>query len=330
MSAEQVQTETNDGLAVRTDAPERRIFTHDGRRIDATTDRSKIIAHDFLNPGFQRQDELRKLEELYGKFIEQLTMRLSTFLRMECVVKLAEINSATFARFAETMKETTHVSLFQVEPLPGIGVLEMSLPVSLSIADRMLGGKGRIGDTTRSLTEIEVALLEDVMQLILTEWTRQFPERETAIAPAIIGHDSTGRFLQTSEPETVHIVMRADVTLGETTGRLQLGVPFETMEPILAQMDAAQVRAIEIKPKANVAWRTQFNGIHVPVVAEWIVRDMRVGDVIALKPGDVLEMNSEMIAQTHVRLANTSGFIGTAGVEDGHVAVQLTQRKATE
>jgi len=41
-------------------------------------------------------------------------------------------------------------------------------------------------------------------------------------------------------------------------------------------------------------------------------------------------MDRQLIARTHVKLSNTTGFIGTAGIENGRVAVQLTQRKTTE
>jgi hypothetical protein len=57
---------------------------------------------------------------------------------------------------------------------------------------------------------------------------------------------------------------------------------------------------------------------------------MAIGEVIQLRPGDILEMSRELIARTLVKLSNTTGFIGTAGVEDGRVAVQLTQRKTLE
>ena len=59
-------------------------------------------------------------------------------------------------------------------------------------------------------------------------------------------------------------------------------------------------------------------------------KEMSVGEVIQLRPGDILEMSRDLIAQTNVRLSNATEFIGTAGVEDGRVAVQLTKRKTLE
>jgi flagellar motor switch protein FliM len=305
------------------------IYAHTGRRIDNEVNRSAIEVYNFRNPGFLRQGDLRQLELLHQKFVEHLSARLSTFLRMECAVRMIKFGSSTFSGFADSMKGTTHLTLFQVEFLRGIGILDMSLPLSLAIADRMLGGKGRLTESDRSLTEIEVALLEDVAQLILVEWTHQWPEQEMTFTPSIMGHDTSGRFLQTAEADVIHVTIQAEVILGECIGQLRMGIPFPMVEPIVKLMAMARLKGSDARTP-SVEWRRPFNSINVPVVAEWAVKEIAIGDVIKLRPGDVLEMNRELISQTRVRLSDTIGFIGTAGVEDGHVSVQLTHRKITE
>jgi len=311
------------------DTAEPPIFAPDGRRIDSEVDRAAIETYNFRNPGFLRQSDLRQLELLHQKFVEHLSARLSTFLRMECVVKMVKFGSSTFSGLTETMRGATHLTLFQVEFLRGIGILDISLPLSLAIADRILGGKGRLNDSNRSLTEIEVALLEDVAQLILVEWTHQWPEQEMTFTPSIMGHDTSGRFLQTAEADVVHVTIQTEVVLGECVGQLKMAIPFAMVEPIVKLMAVARLKGTDAKSHI-IEWRSPFNGINVPVIAEWVVKDMAVGDVIKLRPGDLLEMPRDLIAQTRVRLSNTLGFMGTAGVEDGRVAVQLTQRKIAE
>jgi flagellar motor switch protein FliM len=327
--SEEAESEALEEADAESGSPKLPIFAHDGKRIEAEVDRSTIETYNFRNPGYLRQGDLRQLELLHQKFVEHLSARLSTFLRMECLVKMVKFGSATFSRLIEMMKGTSHISLFQVEFLRGVGILDLSLPLSLAIADRMLGGKGSLSEATRSLTEIEVALLEDVAQLILVEWTQQWPEQEISFTPTVVGHDTSGRFLQTAEADVVHVTILAEVVLGECVGQLQMGIPFAMVEPIVKLMATARLKGGDAKAR-TIAWRVPFNGINVPVVAEWIVKEMSVGEVIQLRPGDVLEMSRDLIAQTNVRLSNATEFIGTAGVEDGRVAVQLTKRKTLE
>jgi len=329
MSEAPVQSEKEEEKEAPAGASGTPIYAFDGRRIDTELDRAQIETYNFRNPGFLRQGDLRQLELVHQKFVEHLSARLSTFLRMECVVKMLKFGSSTFSRITETMKNTTHVTLFQVEFLRGIGILDINLPLSLAISDRLLGGKGRLTDASRGLTEIEIALLEDVVQLVLVEWTHQWPEGEISFSPNTIGHDTSGRFLQTAEADVVHIFVQLEVILGECVGQMQMFIPFAMVEPIVKLMAVARLKASETKSR-SIEWRRPFNSINVPVVAEWIVKDMAIGEVVKLRPGDVLEMSRELIGQTHIKLSNTTGFIGTAGVEDGRVAVQLTHRKTLE
>jgi len=327
MSAVDVQPEVMEAEGGKD--PRSRIYAADGRRVEGEVDRKLIASYNFRNPGFVGQGDLRQFEVLHQKFVEHLSARLSTFLRMECMVKMVKFGSSTFKCLTDSMKGTSHISLFQIDFLRGIGILDMSLPLSLAIADRMLGGRGRLSEANRGLTEIEVALLEDVAQMILVEWTLQWPEQEVSFTPSVVGHDTSGRFLQTAEPDAVHVTVQAEVVLGECVGQLQLGIPFAMVEPIVKVMAAARAKGAQVKTR-TIEWRRPFNGIEVPITAEWMVREMAIGEVIKLRPGDVVEMNRELIAQTHIRLSNTTEFIGTAGVEDGRVAVRLTHRKALE
>jgi flagellar motor switch protein FliM len=66
----------------------------------------------------------------------------------------------------------------------------------------------------------------------------------------------------------------------------------------------------------------------VPVVAQWKVNEIRVQDLIALTPGDVLPLDPDLIARTHIQLANSREFIGSVGIQNGRVAVQLTKHLA--
>lgn len=296
----------------------------DGRRL--TSSEVKVSQYNFRNPGFLSTADLRQLAVLHQKFADHLAARLSTFFRMECAVKLKVFNSSTYARFIESINPPTHIVLFQVEPLRGIGVLDLNLGLGLAMADRILGGKGRVPEPVRNLTEIENALLEDAVNVILTEWAQLWHDTDAAkLTPQIIGHDTNPRFLQTSETDAVLVTMTAEVVLGECSGVIQLGIPFAMIESIVKKMSAARLRGKEGKPR-EAAWRAAYDQIVVPVIADWPVREISLNEVLNLQPGDVIPLSPDLIPQTRVRFSDTPQFIGTVGVENGRIAIQLTQK----
>ncbi len=304
------------------------VLSMDGKRMDGI-DASKLMPYNFRNPGFLSHADLRQLGVLHQRFIQHLSARLSTFFRMECVLKITKFNSSTFSKFCESMGNPTHLTLFQVEPLRGVGIVEFSLPLGMTMADRLLGGKGRVTNTDRTLTEIEVALLEDAMQLIITEWTQLWEEQITTFRPQCIGHETSGRFLQTSAPDAVFVIMTVEVMLGEICEQMQMGIPFSMIETMVKKMHVARQRGDDSRPK-HIQWRAPYAGISVPITAEWKIRQITLGEVVGMREGDVIPLPRELIAQTRVRLSNTEEFIGTVGMQNGCVAVQLGQRAAKD
>ena len=304
------------------------VFRADGRRLTGI-DGSKINTYNFHNPGFLSQGDLCQLGVLHQRFIHHLAARLSTFFRMECLLKTLDFSNSTFANFCQSLGNPTHLALFQVEPLRGVGIVEISLPLGHAMSDRLLGGKGRASNTEQTLTEIEITLLEDVVNLILVEWVQLWDEDSGSLRPHCIGHENSGRFLQTAAQDSVFVVLTMEVGIGEMVEKLQMGVPFIMVETIVKKLSDKNPSSDEAKPK-QIQWRKPYASISVPVTAEWDVKEISLRDLLSIKEGDVMELPRSAISQTRIRISPTEEFLGTAGVQNGHIAVELSERVNTE
>jgi flagellar motor switch protein FliM len=292
-------------------------------------DRSKIEPFNFRNPAFLSQTILRQFGMLHEKFAGHLSARLSTFLRMECQIKVTNFQSVRFGKFCEELPHPTHITLFQVDPLRGVGLVEVSLKLGLAMTDRLLGGKGRVVGAERILSEIETALIEEAIQLVLKEWTHLWEDNETKLRPQCIGNESSGRFLQTAPPDSTFMVLQLEVAFGETKEQFQIGIPFVMFEPFVKRMQRAKVQPEEKKAK-TMQWRGSYAAIAVPIHAEWRVREITLREVLNMQSGDVIPLSREVIHDTRLRLSSTEEFAGTLGVQNGHLAVQLHQRLSQE
>ena len=87
----------------------------------------------------------------------------------------------------------------------------------------------------RYLTEIEIALIEDVVRIILDEWCGQW-KAEQELRPLIIGHENNGRFLQTSPKDAIVLALTLECSFGDCSEQIQLGVPYYTIEPVVKKM----------------------------------------------------------------------------------------------
>ena len=195
----------------------------------------------------------------------------------------------------------------------------------MTMVDRMLGGPGHSVRDERYLTEIEIALLEEAILIILEEWCRQWEDIQEMHA-AITGRENSGRFLQTSPHDAIVLVLTMEATLGDCSEPLQIGLLYYTLEPVIKKMQENARKHNE--PKINLEkphWRVSYDKINVPVYAVWDAFDIPLRDMVSLRTGDVLELSSDVIQSTQLVLENTPRFIGEVGLDGSHIAVKVTQ-----
>jgi len=334
-----MDTEGNTGMdAPGNDAPEAspatsaeaiRVFDCQGSIIP-NIDAESIRDFDFRNPVFLPEAELRQIRILHDDMVRCLSARLSIFLRKDFSVSLGGLESNTYASFTETVPDPSHLVLFKAEPLFGVGVLEIDPNLALHIADRMLGGRSEELQSTGYLTEIETNLVDDVVDILLEEWSRQW-KGEGDLQPALIGRETNGRFLQTSPANAVVLVACLETKMGECEGKIRISVPYYTLEPLIKAMRVGrQHEASGLALEQKTEWRSSYNQIPVELIAEWDAAEMTVGKLMQLKPGDLIELPRGIINQTRLRLENLVKFTGEVGLENGTVAVRIREKTEGE
>jgi flagellar motor switch protein FliM len=239
---------------------------------------------------------------------------------------MARLTTASYSKFTESLPNPTHLCLFKVEPLVGVGILDINPRLALTIADRLLGGRGHSVKTERYLTEIEIALLEDVIAIVLEEWSSQW-KTEEELHPLIIGYENNGRFLQTSPKDAIVLILTLEANFGDCAEQIQIGVPYYTIEPVVKKMQIRRQKDTAVsRTEKKPEWHPAYERITVPVRAEWAALELTMREVTSLRVGDVLELPASLMHETRVLLNGMPKFAGTVGLDTDRVAVQLTRK----
>lgn len=284
----------------------------------------EIRAHDFRQSGFLAASELRRIRQRHEQFIRSLAARLAMFLRLECRLTLAKVHITGFQKFAETLTNPTHITLFKTEPLKGVGLLVIPPRLALQLVERLLGGPGELPATNRDLTDIEVALSDQAASLILSEWCHHWPEMRD-LHSQLIGHENNSKFLQTAPPETAMLIIGVETSIAEQKETFHLVFPYATVEPLMRLINPAHGETHDTAPRAGHSqWNHGFDAVKVPLTVEWQGLKMSAGAVTRLQPGDLLTLDPACAAQVVVRLGNIPKFYGRPGTSDARWAVQLT------
>jgi flagellar motor switch protein FliM len=260
--------------------------------------------------------------------VNALASRLSSFLRLEFTLKLAGLQTLPYRKLAQTWGDPTCLAIFKAEPLSGVGILEIAPRLGSVIVDRLMGGPGVPSDSLREFSEIEKAILEQAAQLVIGEWCGHWRATKE-FKPAILGHESNGRFVQVASPETVMLLVTLELRLSGSSERMQIAFPHAALDMLIRQLsqgansplDAAPSTAAKPAPK----WNNSFDDIRVPVAARWHWSDLSARDLLALKVGDVLQVDPESAGLAEVSVADLPRFSARPGIMAGKWAVELAR-----
>ena len=284
-----------------------------------------IRNYDFRQSGFLTPSELRRIRLRHEQFVRSLAARLAIFLRLEYTVQLDKLQIIGYQKFSESLPNPTAITLFKTDPLKGVGLLVMPLRLGLGLVDRLLGGPGKLPEAGREMSEIEVALLNQAATLVLGEWCAHWPEMRD-LRPALLGHETNSKFLQTATADTAMLVLTINIGVGEQTEPMQIAFPYATLEPLVRLLCPAGLpehTSVTTRP-SRPKWNAEFNEVAVPVIVEWQGLKLSAGDIAHLKQGDVLMLDPKCAAQVQLRFNQVPKFLGRPGTRAGNWAVELT------
>lgn len=281
---------------------------------------------DFRQPVFLSGAELRRLRQRHEEFINALAARLSIYLRMDFGLTLARLDTVTYEKFREALPSPTHLTLFKIEPLRGICVLEMHPRLGLTMVDRLMGGSAQAVNADHPLSEIEMALHDQAVQVILTEWCGHWGGSQD-LRPVLLGTESNGRYLQTAPPDTIMLLLTLEARLGDCLEHLQICFPCYTLEPLTRQLNQnfdSSAREAAAPATVPMHWNPLFDEVLVPITAEWQGAELLARAIAQLKTGDVLTLDPEGASHITIRLAGRPKFAGRLGTQADKWAVELT------
>jgi flagellar motor switch protein FliM len=301
------------------------VTVHKGASEVQQASKEAIQPYDFRNPVFLSSIELRRLRLRHEEFIRALAARLSIYLRLDFGLQMSKLQTITFQKFTESLSNPTQIVQFKVEPLRGVCLLEINPRLALTIVDRLMGGPAHSVSADHDFSEIEIALMNQTVQVILGEWCAHWVKIQE-LRPTLLGHETNGRFLQTAAHDTVMLTLAMEARIGDCMEQMQIAFPYHTLEPLIRHLSQSpeeggpsSQKSSPVKPR----WNREFEEVRVPVIAEWRGLEMTVGDLSRLRVGDILQLDPACAGQVTIRFANMPKYTARLGTRNQKWAVEL-------
>lgn len=274
--------------------------------------------------------EVHRFKQHNATLIRSLGARLSMFLRTELMMELASLEVVDLAKYTAQFPGERHMILFKIQPFEAIGALDIAKPLGLTIADRMLGGKGFAVNPDRTIREVETAMIDQIGQIALREWAN-FWKFEEPLRVTLLGHESDPSHIPAAGLDEPFYHLSIEAEIGDCMDQMQMLFPVRALEPLLRNL-AHQAQSVtgeedeEHWREDKQQWNTAYDKVKLPLVAQWSDLRILARELVELKKGDIIPLDPKRLNQVEVQLAGQTKYIGRLGNLDQKTAVQINER----
>ena len=287
----------------------------------------KIKTYDFNRPNRFSKDHMRTLEMLHEIFSRGFTASVAAYLRMVAEIKVTSVTQLPFREYIMSLPRPDCIFVLKMEPLDGSFLLEMNPELVLTLIDRILGGPGKAPTASRELTLIEQSVIEKIVNRGL-ETLQEAWLKVGHFQPKLVGYETTAQFVQVVAPNEIAAAIEFEIKVNEVTGKMSMCIPYVVLEPIIGDLSAQKwftVGKKESTAETVESLTKVMKETTVPFMVQVGSTQITVQEMLRLKVGDVIRLNTSPNNEIDVMIENLIKLKGRPGVSSKKKAIQITR-----
>lgn len=288
---------------------------------------SGVQEFDFRRPNTFSREHVRALQIVHETFARQLGTVLSTTLRAVSQVSVASVHQITYNDYVASSANPTLLAVLSLEPLSGTGLLQVPLPLAMSVLDRLLGGSDMGPYPARPLTDIEEGLIREVLERSLRELSSAF-ESLVHLQPEIVQLESNPQFAQVAAPSDMVVAVIFDTRIGGQEGQLSLCIPFASLQPALERVTGHSLggdRRQDDRAAAAIAMGLAVQDIPIEVSVRFTPVGLTSEEVVGLRAGDIVPLGHPVDRPLAVLAGSVVVLPAVAGRQGKRLACRIVE-----
>jgi len=242
------------------------------------------------------------MEIINERFARNIRVGLFNFIRKTPEVAIGGIKVQKYSAFLREIVVPTNFNIVSVKPLRGSGLIICDPAVVFAVIDALFGGSGKFHTRIegRDFSPTEQRVIQRLVEVVVAEYRKAWQ----GVYPLELDYQRSEmqpQFANIAMPSEIVVSTSFTLEIGDSTGMVHLCVPYSTLEPIRDVLySALQGDGAEPDRRWVNLLTTQIQSAEVELVAELARAPATVEQLLALKPGDFIELDLEPAIEARV------------------------------
>lgn len=282
-----------------------------------------------LSSALVSYERLPMLEVVFDRLVRLMSTSLRNFTSDNVEVSLDNIASIRFGDYLNSIPLPAMLSVFKAEEWDNFGLITVDSSLIYSIVDVLLGGRrgtAAMRIEGRPYTSIERSLVEQMVHVMLSDLGAAFEP----LSPVTFRFDrleTNPRFATISRPSNAAIVARLRIDMEDRGGRLELLLPYATLEPVrelLLQMFMGEKFGRDSIWETHLAEELWMTEVDLEAVIDTQI--MKLADVFDLEVGSRIMFGTSPDDSIELHCGEVPMYTGRMGRKGQQIAIRIEGR----
>jgi flagellar motor switch protein FliM len=290
------------------------------------------VKYDFHRPHHISRPFQKNLQAVADHFAKNGTIDFTSLLRMATDVKYLGLHQCTYAEFVRDLPLPTCAAMVDLPPLKGPSLLHLDLGLCFVFMKKLLGGLPDPELEVRDFTEIERAIIVDLVQRFLELFGRAM-SKIVAVEPGLSALENNTHYLSGISEGASLLILEFKIKLDAFEGPIHWAMPLSAFGPVRDIFDPSEIKESRNSDELRDDRRKileMVQGSGSELVVQLGKFDTNLESILNLSTGDMLDLPQAVEAPLTIQIAGRDAWIGEAGRVGNHRAIKLIQQLTKE
>jgi len=285
-----------------------------------------VVPYDLTSQDRIIRGQMPTLDSINERIASTFAKALGGRLRLELRVVSSPAILMKFAEVTGTVADQTVTGVLSLGAGHGLAliVMEGSLTRGLlgaALGDRSASAAAETAEPRLELTNVEKLVLKHLLG-IMADGMAVAWEGVLAFKPEVLRFESDPRMATIATPSDVAILCTFEVT-GSLDGKLMLAIPYAAVEPAKKLLTSPPRLGGQRDARFSQALAREIEAVEVELRVEIGHRSLQLGDLLELKAGDIITLNTSEGSPLPVFVQGRQKMTASPRVVGGGMAVEI-------